>query len=48
MPQPDPNWPISYIDDQFLDPQPEVIDRDMNNEAIRGLKDRIIVSDNSD
>ena len=48
MPQPDSDWPISDMDDQLLDSEPEVINLDSDNEAIRGLKDMIIVSDDSD
>ena len=48
VPQPDPDWPIDIMDDQFLDPEPEVIDLDSDKEAIRGLKDIIIISDDSD
>ena len=46
--QPNPNWPIGDMKDQFLDPEPEVIDLDSDDEAIRGLKDMIIVSDDFD
>ena len=48
VPQPDPDQPIGDMDDQFLDPEPEVIDLDLNDEAIMGLKDMIIISDDSD
>ena len=47
MPQPYPDWPISDMDYQILDPEPEVIDLDLDDETIKGLKDRIIVSDDS-
>ena len=47
MPQPDPGWPFGDIDDQFLDPEPEVIDLDSNDEAIKGLKDMIVISNDS-
>ena len=36
------------MDDQFLDPEPKVINLDLDDEAIKGLKDMIIVSDDSD
>ena len=36
------------MDDRFLDPEPKVIDLDSDDEAIRGLKDMIIISDDSD
>ena len=45
---PDPDWPIGDMDDQILDPEPEIIDLDSDNETIQGLKDMIIVSDDSD
>ena len=48
MPQPDPDWPIDDIEDQFLDPEPEVIDLDSDDEAILRIKDMIIVSNDSD
>ena len=48
LPQPDPDWPIDDVDDQFLDLEPEVIDLDSNNKAINGRKNTIIVYDNSD
>ena len=48
MPQPDPDWTIGDTDDQILDLKPEIIDLDSNDETIRGLKDIIIVSDDSD
>ena len=48
MPQPDPDWPIDDVDDQILDPEPEIIDLDSEDETIQGLKDMIIVSDDSD
>ena len=38
--QPDLDWPI--------DPEPEVIDLDLDDEAINGLKNMIIISDDSD
>ena len=47
MPQPDLDWPICDVDDQILDPEPEVLDLDSDDETIRGLKDMIIVSDDS-
>ena len=48
MPQPDPDWPIGDADDQILDPEPEIIDLYSDDETIKGLKDMIIVSDDSD
>ena len=48
MPQLDAYWPIGDMDDQFLDSEPEVINLDSNDKAIKGLKDIIIVSDDSD
>ena len=48
MPQPDPDWPIGDIDDQILDHEPEIIDLDSDDETIKGLKDMIIISDDSD
>ena len=48
MPQPDPDWPIGDMDDQFVDLEHKVIDLDSDDEAIRGLKDMIIISDDSD
>ena len=48
VPQPDPDWPIRDMDDRFLDPELEVIDLDSDDEAIRGLKDMIIISDGFD
>ena len=45
MPQSDPDWPIGDMNYQFLDPEPEIIDLDSDDEAIRGLKDMIIVFD---
>ena len=48
VPQPDPDWPIGDVDDQILDPEPEIIDLDSDDETIQGLKDMIIVSDDSD
>ena len=48
MPQPDPDWPIGDVDDQILDPEPKIIDLDSDDETIQGLKDMIIVSDDSD
>ena len=48
MPQPDPDWPIGDMDDQILDLEPEIIYLDLDDETIRGLKDMIIVSDDSD
>ena len=48
MPQPDLDWPIGDVDDQILDPEPEIIDLDSDDETIKGLKDKIIVSDDSD
>ena len=45
--QPGPHWLIGDIDDQFLDLEPEVIDLDSDDKAIGGLKDMIIVSDDS-
>ena len=48
VPQLDPDWPIGDIEDQFLDLVPEAIDLDSDDEAIRGLKDMIIISDDSD
>ena len=48
MPQPDPDWPIGNMDDQILDPEPEIIDLDSDDETIQGLKDMIIVSDDFD
>ena len=48
MPQLDPEWPIGDMDYQFLDPEPEVIDLDTDDETIKGLKDMIIESDNFD
>ena len=48
MPQPDPDWLIGDMDDQILDPEPEIIDLDSDDETIKGLKDMIIVSDDSD
>ena len=48
MPQPDPDWPIGDVDEQILDPEPEIIDLDSDDETIQGLKDMIIVSDDSD
>ena len=48
IPQPDPDWPIGDVDDQILDPEPEIIDLDSDDETIRGLKDMIIISDDSD
>ena len=47
MPQPDPDWSIGDMDDQILDREPEIIDLDSDDETIRGLKDMIIVSDDS-
>ena len=41
----DPDQPIGDIEDQFLDPEPKVIDLDLGDKAIRGLRDMIIVSD---
>ena len=37
---PDPNWPIS--------PEPKVIDLDLNDEAIKGLREFILTSKDSD
>ena len=48
MPQPNPDRPIGDMDEQFLVPEPEVIDLDSDDKAIRVLKDMIIVSDDSD
>ena len=48
MPQPDSDWTIGNIDDQFLDPEPEVIDLDLDDEAIRWLKDMTILYDDFD
>ena len=48
VPQPDPDWPIGDVDDQILDPEPEIIDLDSDDETIQGFKDMIIVSDDSD
>ena len=48
VPQPDLDWPIDVIEDQFLDQKLEVIDIDSDDEAIKGLKDMINVSDDSD
>ena len=38
VPQPDLDWPIDDMEDQFLDPEPEVIDLDSDDEAIKGSK----------
>ena len=35
------------MEDQFLDPECEVINLDSDDEAIKGLKDMIIVFDDS-
>ena len=34
MPQADPDWPIGDMDDQILDPEPEIIDLDSDNEFV--------------
>ena len=47
-PQPDTEWLIDNMEDQFLDLEPKFIDLDLDDEAIKGLKDMIIVSDDSD
>ena len=47
VPQPDPDWSIGDMDDQFLDSVLEVIDLNSDDKAIRGLKDMIIISDDS-
>ena len=48
VPQPDPDWSIDDMEDHFLDLKPEFIDLDSDDEAIKWLKDMIIVSDDSD
>ena len=47
-PQPDTDWPVDDMKDQFLDPEPEVINLDSDDEAINELKYIMIVSDDSD
>ena len=48
VPQRDPDQPIDDIEDQFIDLELEVIDLDSDDEAIKGLKDMIIVFDDSE
>ena len=48
VPQPDPDWPIDVMDDQILDPEPEVIDLDPDDEVINGFEKMITVSNDSD
>ena len=47
-PQPDLDWPMNDMEDKFLYLKPEVIDLDSDDKAIKGLKDMIIVFDDSD
>ena len=42
------NCPIDIMDDQILDPEPDIIDLDSDDETIQMLKDMIIVSDDFD
>ena len=44
----DGNWPIDDMDVQFPTPEPEVIDLASDDEAINGIQNMIIVSDDSD
>ena len=46
--KPNLNWPMDDLEDKFLDPEPKIIDLDSEDEVIKGFKNMIIVSDDSD